>query len=750
LISYWPSKSGVSVTPELQDAAVLVGNGFTSGEVSVTLVSASTSLRTQPLESGIEEAAVELPHLPRRSQVGGPRGFRPDVEGLRAVAVVAVVLYHAGLGIRGGYVGVDVFFVLSGFLITRQLTGAVASKGIRAIPTFYAHRIRRLLPAAAVAVVATVVAARVWAPVLQVRGIATDAIFTTFYSLNYRLAELGTDYQHVGVAASPLQHFWSLGVEEQFYVGWPIVIVLLMCVGRRHASVLLTLFLLGVIVVSARLSVIVTAHAAPWAYFSLHTRAWELAVGALVALGARHLVRLPRPIAGLVGWLGLIAIVYSALAYTDETPFPGSAAWLPVGGSALVVAAGCGPRVSVERILAEPLMQCLGRVSYSWYLWHWPMLVLIPDALGHDLTVVERVGVVWLSLVAAVSSYFAIESPPRRIVMPNWRWLSAGVGLTSSVTVCALLVLAFPRSTTGQGHEVHLAPVAGSAAEAPSIISRGILHGIHTVAVPRNLTPQPQHAAASVPPTSHNGCHAGFTSIHQPDCVYGDAKAQRTVVLFGDSHIEQWLPAFAIAGARRHWKVVNWTKAACPAAWLTVFNPSLNREYTECDEWRAETIARIAGLHPRLVVVGQSENVVSSDVSASGFASATIRTLDELRRSTTARVVYLGDIPVPNSDLPGCVAEHLDDVRPCTFSRSDAYTYPARHRAIGPAVRTARFRFVDPAPFFCTTTTCPAVVGNVLVYRNDTHMTVPYSRWLAPIAIRLLAGAGRGGDRGGR
>jgi peptidoglycan/LPS O-acetylase OafA/YrhL len=697
----------------------------------MTLVSARSTVHPDASRADtatVVESACRAGQAPERR----PRGFRPDVEGLRAVAVVAVVLYHARLGVRGGYVGVDVFFVLSGFLITRQLVAAVEAWGIRAIPTFYAHRIRRLLPAAAAVVVATVVAARLWAPVLQVRDIATDAIFTTFYGLNYRLASLGTDYQHMGLAASPLQHFWSLGVEEQYYLGWPILIVLIGWLGRRYARPLLVLLLLGAIALSSYYSVTVTAHAAPWGYFSLHTRAWELALGALVAVAAGRLARLPRGAASLLGWLGLGAIGYAAVAFTDTTAYPGSAAWVPVGGSALVVMAGCGPRVGVERILGEPLMQCLGRVSYSWYLWHWPMLVLIPYALGHDLTVVERVGVVWLSLAAAVASYFAVENTARRLALPNRGWLGTGVAL-------GVLVAAFPPSTTGQGREVRLAPVAS--AKASTAIERAVARGVHTVAVPRNLVPQPQDAASSVPSAVQNGCHAEFTSISQGACVYGDKTATRTVVLFGDSHMEQWLPAFDVSGQRRRWRVVNWTKSACPVAWLTVFNPSLNRDYTECDVWRAKTLARIATLHPRLVVVSQSENVVSSDVSPEKFSTATVHTLDQLRQRTRARVVYLGDIPLPASDLPGCIAEHLADVRSCTFKLSEAYIDPDRHRQLAPALLAAHIGLVDPVRWFCTATTCPAVVGNVLVYRNPTHMTVPYSTWLAPMAARILDSA---------
>src|SRR6266480_1659009 len=209
-----------------------------------------------------------------------PGKFRPDIEGLRAFAVLSVVLYHADLlGVHGGFVGVDVFFVISGFLITRLLLESVGEHGIRALPTFYSRRIRRLLPAAMTVVVATLVAARLWAPPLSVRPIAIDGIFTTFYGLNYRLAVEGTQYLNQGNAASPLQHFWSLAVEEQFYLCWPVLIVLMVFLGRRQRNALLGLMLAAIVLVSFDYSVVLTRVDAPWAYFSMATRAWELGLG---------------------------------------------------------------------------------------------------------------------------------------------------------------------------------------------------------------------------------------------------------------------------------------------------------------------------------------------------------------------------------------------------------------------------------------------------------------------------------------
>jgi hypothetical protein len=278
--------------------------------------------------------------------------------------------------------------------------------------------------------------------------------------------------------------------------------------------------------------------------------------------------------------------------------------------------------------------------------------------------------------------------------------------------------------------------------------------GLLTEEAPSNLIPQPADAADSVPhPSTEPGtqnsydtlCHASFPQVQQDDCIYGDPDATRTVVLFGDSRMEQWFAAVNIMALEKNWRVVTWTKSGCPAARLTVLNPVLNRDYTECDQWRAATIARIRALRPALVLVGQSENLASASVSPGAFAAATVETLTELRQDGHSRVVYVQDTPIPQFDLPTCVAAHLSDVRACTFSRSRSHTYPDRHRALAPALRTAGFGFVDPASWFCSSGRCVAVVGNVLVYRDRSHITVPYSRWLGPALWPAIQRAARSG-----
>jgi peptidoglycan/LPS O-acetylase OafA/YrhL len=682
------------------------------------------------------------PVLPAgRQRAGRPqvsRRFRPDIEGIRAFAVLSVVLYHAGLGVRAGFVGVDVFFVISGFLITRQLVDSVAKRGARSLPTFYTRRIRRLLPAGAVVVISTVLVARFFAPALQVRSIALDGIFTTFYGLNYRLAITGTQYLHQTDAVSPLQHFWSLGVEEQFYLFWPVLIVLAAWIGRRFRPALLAFLLMAIVVVSFHYSVTVTRSSAPWAYFSLHTRAWEMALGALVAVGSHQLARIPRWLGELGAAVGLVAIVSSAFVLSDATPYPGSAAALPVVGAAVLIASGCGPGRRTERILGEPMLQCIGRVSYSWYLWHWPMLVLAPMVIGHALDWVHRLIVVWVSLAAAVLTFFLVEDPARSLNLTNVRWFAGGLAMSGAVAAAGALVLTHLPPLVGTGAAVTVVQADTASPQVVQQMRAAVAAGVDTTNTPSNLTPQPAQAANDTPASSKNGCHADFLSTLQGDCVFGNPAGKHTAVIFGDSHAEQWLPAFDDAGRKAGWRIVNWTKAACPPAQISVFAASLNRDYTECDAWRTATMTRIAALKPDLIVVSESENVVPSKVPPAEFAADTVTTLQRFQATSKAKVVFLSDIPVPNYDMPGCVAQHLDNAKACNFAVRNAYIYPERHKAMAPAIQRAGFAVVDPLSWLCTSSMCPAVIGNYLVYRNTTHMSASFSGWLTPMVAPLL------------
>ncbi len=367
--------------------------------------------------------------------------FRPDIEGMRAVAVGLVILFHAyHEPFSGGFVGVDVFFVISGFLITSLLLREQTRTGRISIAGFYARRVRRILPAATLVVIVTLFAAYYWLGFITGNSVATDAKWTAIFAANIHFGLVQNDYFGSQLPPSPLQHMWSLGVEEQFYLIWPGVFLVLLYLARgAHHRKVLAGALSFIIVASLSWSVIQTAGNQTWAYFSPLTRAWELALGALVAVLAPALAGLRRAwVPQALAFLGLAGIAVAALLYTSDTPYPGSAVMLPVVGSGVLIAAGCtNERTFVGRALATRPMQWVGARSYSLYLWHWPLLIIPAQYATKDLNALEITGWVLLTIVASALTYRLVENPVRRAKVLTKR---TGLSLATGVLLVALTI----------------------------------------------------------------------------------------------------------------------------------------------------------------------------------------------------------------------------------------------------------------------------------------------------------------------
>ena len=335
----------------------------------------------------LENTAADDRLLPSGDEAGtapGDRRFRPDVQGLRAVAILLVILFHAEVpGFRGGYVGVDVFFVISGFVITGLLLRESASTGRTSLRAFYARRLRRIIPAATLVIGVTVLASAFLLSPAEVHQNAIDGIWTSVFLANFHFVASSTNYLASQQFPSALQNFWSLAVEEQFYLVYPGIFLLVALVPFRSLRWRLS-WLLGLTVLgSFILSVTLTSSNAAAAYFLPFTRAWELAAGALVAVLSQHLVRIPLRVATAMTWFGFAFVVLAACVYSPSTPYPGSAAALPVFGTALVIAGGTSqPRYGAEALLRRRPFQLLGLISYSLYLWHWPILTIAAQRRG--------------------------------------------------------------------------------------------------------------------------------------------------------------------------------------------------------------------------------------------------------------------------------------------------------------------------------------------------------------------------------
>jgi peptidoglycan/LPS O-acetylase OafA/YrhL len=683
----------------------------------------------------------EDPTTPRRV-----RTFRPDIEGLRAVAVLLVVLSHLGLGFPGGYVGVDVFFVISGFLITKQLMNDFTTSGRIRPLAFYSRRVRRILPAASVVIAGTLLASRAFDSPLRVSTDALDGLCSSLSAVNWRLAHRATDYFQSGTATSPFQHYWSLSVEEQFYIVWPMLLLIIGLIARhrrgRLKSIVWTLTL--IIVVSLSLSIATTTNSPSWAYFGTHTRAWELALGALLGATVPVWTRMPPALASQMSWLGLGAILLAALAYSDTTAYPGAAVLLPVLGSAFVIAGGCPgwPR-GAEWALKRSPMQFVGRVSYSWYLVHWPVIVLLPLALDHPLTLAQRWLVLGGSLVGATLLFFTVEQPIRtRPLFVRRPLIGIAIGallLGSTGTTTWLLGQA-----TMPGGSSLTAATPGAPAPAPSTVNTvetAVTAAAALTRLPAGLTPT-LTAAATDRPDSGPCLVSRPETAPPPDsaCTFGDPTANRTMALVGDSHANQWFSALSAFAQAQHWKLVFYGKAACPIGnYRTYVDATTNRLYTQCNDWRSALLGRIRALRPAVVVIANELRTV--DVDPTGM----VQTVTALS-ANGAKVVYVEDSPNPGNAgaIPDCLASHPQNIQKCSLHRGASNTrlegMVARSLEAN-AVRKVGATVIDPTQWFCTATVCPPVINNMIVYADSSHITATYATWLTPVVATALEAA---------
>lgn len=704
----------------------------------------------------------------QQSRQSAQKHFRPDIEGLRAVAVLGVVMFHAAVpGVGGGYVGVDVFFVISGFLITGLLWREVSGSGSVRLRKFYGARARRLLPASATVGVITMVASIILLPPLRVPTVLYDGIASALYVGNYWFILDNINYFADSLTPSPFLHYWSLGVEEQFYLVWAPLILGTAWVTRRfrrnRAPAIASsrrpyLIILGLVTaLSFAMSLVITYVVPAMAFFSLATRAWQLAIGGLVALTAIHWQRLSPRLAAIGGWAGLAMIVVACVWFTPATPFPGTAALLPTLGAVLVVGSGCAvPVQGCGRLLSASPMRAIGRISYSWYLWHWPMLVLAPAILGHALSLAERIIAALLAAGLAWLTLRYLENPLRfapKIRDFPWRSLGLGALATAIAVVVGLGLLkvvptpvgpgapakavaftSIPALAAGSDNRAYDAAVAQTVAQ----VQTALAAALDAKAVPSNLNPPLDNLSGEQRNITYHGCLRTPYESGQPDCVMGDTTSSTSVALIGDSHAAMWMPAFQELATQRHWRLQLMAKEACPimdVAVGTAFR-RLIEAFQFCEQWRAEVLARLKAQPPRLVVVsvfrgyGYDEAMTGFKAYNPAWLESLARLVRQLRGIGT-QVLVLGPIASPHSNVPICLSGHLDDATACAPSRSTAVnqsgiTAEAAATAVGGG------QYADLSDLFCTPERCPVIVGNTLIYMDVSHLSTSYSRQLAP------------------
>jgi peptidoglycan/LPS O-acetylase OafA/YrhL len=663
------------------------------------------------------------------------------------VAVLLVVLYHANVpGLSGGYVGVDVFFVISGFVIMGVLLRERAATNRTSLLAFYGRRFRRIIPAATLVIVVTVLLSYHFLGFISGDSTAVDGRWAAVFLSNFHFEAVGTNYLAALAPPSPLQNYWSLSVEEQFYAVFPLLVLLVARVrGRLSFEARLAITLGLIIVGSFSLSVIQTSTNPAAAYFSPLTRAWELALGAIIAIGTGRLHQIPERVAAVITWLGLGAVVAAAFVFNAHSQYPGSLVALPVVGAGLIIAGGAAaPRLGAEWLLSLAPFSWLGRLSYSIYLWHWPILVIAAESKGQtSLPASQSLWWVALSLVAAVGTYFLVENPIRHAGLFR-RSRGASIALGAGLTALTLIILTTQIAVhSGSASATALAakPGAGAAPASAETVRALVAAAVKVQTVPKDIAPSVANAYFDYGiPNTWTGCSAGYSQTQAPACTFGDPKGLHTLVLYGDSHAVMWARAVNDIAIRARWKLVLLAKGGCPVASLPYLVPTLANagggEWAACDQWHNNAIARINRLDPALLAVTEATHDTPSGAlyTPAEWQRGLEHTLKLVTSANTMKVV-LGNIPYLPQPGPSCLARHPSDVQACSGPSHLARTpYDRAEKRAAAATGT---QYVDVAPWFCGKA-CTAIIGNYEVYVDGFHITNTYAEYLEGVLAQAL------------
>ncbi len=691
------------------------------------------------------------------------RGFRADIQGLRAIAVGLVALDHANVGpFRGGFVGVDVFFVISGYLITSLLLREVDRTGTLSLKDFYARRARRILPAAILVTLATLVAAVLFLDGGAALLVGGQAIWTTFFMANIKFARDSTDYFAADEPASPLQHFWSLAVEEQFYLFWPLILLGgLFLLRRRLGSVRRVAFALLAVAIPLSLawSLHSTATSPLSAYFSTPARAWELAVGAGAAALTPSLTgRVRSSFLALGSWLGVGMILLASLLFTPQTPFPGYAAALPVLGSALLLLGGIGRLEpwGPQGLLSVKPMRLVGDWSYSLYLWHWPLIIIAEDRYG-PVSGWRGAAILVVATALSAATYAWVETPFRTMRLftrPTFgrRW--------SLLLYPATVVLVLPSvavanhvvrdASGGDGAPLSTSNYGGRSAKFGAdpyvaLVKASVLAARNELAVPADLKPDPLELKQSIPDLGE----CAYFGVDKEDlglCPRGDPEGDKTMVLIGDSHARQWIPALEKIAEEQGYVAYFLVREGCPAVDQTPWKRNGGGPVTQCadfQDWAAETVAELS---PDITFTGtdanengyasdEGEHIIDDDDVEKAVESGMIATLERIAPHS-GRTVVIGDPPIHEINPIKCLTRADPSLLGCLSPPEQRSIRMAD--ATRRAAETAGVEFLETAQWFCWDDVCPTVVGDYVTHRDVEHITIPYSTYLSPELERKL------------
>jgi len=698
---------------------------------------------------------VEAPDSPPKTGASqaARTAVRPEIQALRAAAVLIVVIYHFWPGrLSGGFVGVDVFFAISGFLITAHLVREAVTTGRVSLPRFWARRVRRLLPASLLVLIVAGIGVWLLVPRLYWQQFFGEIAASVTYWQNWRLASDAVDYLAADNDPSPVQHFWSLSVEEQFYLVWPILVLLATIIAGKAASARLRKVVigsvLGVIAVASLItSILLTSIDPGSAYFITPTRAWEFAAGGLLALIAADPLAAREKLRAVVAWAGWVAIGISVLFYNDATPFPSYTALLPVLGTLAVIWAGA-PRIrwSPTGIASLRPVQFFGDISYSLYLWHWPLIVIVPFALGEELSWPVKLVMLAGAIVLAWLTKILVEDPFRTRSFfashkPRWSFAAMVVVMALIVggtnvgiaTVQRDIAAANARAEQAQQDAENAAVNCfGAGALDPDKVEQC---GANEQTPIADLLPTPDTAT-----DNPDKCFVPNRQEKMRVCTYEQENASAVWALVGDSHADALAPAVRKMAEASNAELRVITKGSCPLTEAQRGAGSLVG--VSCDIWNA-TVQDYLDANTSISKIFVSSSAFNKftpegdldwfETGVAGYHEA----WDQIPE-TTDSIVVIRDVARQKVRVPECVTEHPDDYQAACSTPIDEAILVDPLLEAAQTTDDPRISIIDPTPYMCDDDICPVVIGGVLVYRDSHHITVLFAQTLAPLLLEQV------------
>jgi peptidoglycan/LPS O-acetylase OafA/YrhL len=651
------------------------------------------------------------------SSVSRSAEFRPEIQGVRALGALLVAVFHIWFGRVSG--GVDVFFIVSGYLILGSLLRQADKTGRIDLIGFAYRLSKRLLPAALFVILAVLLASWLWLPETRWDSVIKEAVASTLYLENWKLIRQSVDYLARDQLPSPYQHYWAISIQGQFYVVFGVGLALYLSIARKLTGRIFNPLLLicAIFAGSLAYSIWLTIVDQPTAYFSTFTRLWEFALGGmLAAILPKLTLTLGMRIA--LGWIGFIAILSCGAVLQVATLFPGYAALWPTLGACCVIAAGrTGSKVGADAILASRPLAYIGDISYSLYLWHWPVLIFYRAIFNEvEAGLTAGLAILAVSFVLSALTQRFIEQPfinLDRATANPWPWLA------QAATAGIMTLLA------AGGWYLYLDKVKQEETAAPldlAVYPGALAFGQTAPVTAAAIRPGPLWVRDDKPVAYDDGCHQSLESSTLRTCVYGDKDAPVSIAIVGGSHSLMWLPAFQEIAARRAVKIVTMTKSSCLFSSAYVGGIVAFKE--QCAKWNTQALAKLLELRPTAVFTIATRGSGAEETIPDAYV--------EPWRALAAAgipVIAIRDTPWMMFDVAECVAVAGPDAAACARPRKSMLA--DRDPLEAAKDLPPNVRYIDLNRYFCDEERCPPVAGNVLIYSDLNHITATYARTLS-------------------